>query len=214
MAARPSGLGQSLRGDMSLRQAVRQFSDVRKIEAWFIARRWPQGMCCPYCEGRNLSPRPIRRRTPVYRCNPCKRDFTVKTGTLMHDSKLPLSKWALAFCLVSINRQRVSSMQLHRDLGITQTTAWHLGHRIREAWEDATAQGRDPVAADETGVGGKEKHKHSARQRHAGPRAVAGGKDRLTHRVEATPEALADAVLQAGPKRDWRYMRAGRKAQR
>ena len=62
----------------------------------------------------------------MYHCNDCKKDFTVKTGTVMHDSKLPLSKWALAFYLFSTNLKGVSSMKLHRDLGITQKTAWHL----------------------------------------------------------------------------------------
>ena len=76
------------------------------------------------------SSRAKRRVTPAYRCRACRRDFTVKTGTVMHASNLSLGKWALAFYLFSASLKGVSSMRLDRDLGITQKAAWHMAHRI------------------------------------------------------------------------------------
>ena len=93
---------------------------------------------------------------------------------------MPLSKWALAFYLLSTSLKGVSSMKLHRDLGVTQKTAWHLAHRIRETWDTATERFAGPVEVDETYVGGK-----------ATPRAIPSkeivvvAKDRATGQVKA-----------------------------
>ncbi len=194
MATKQSGPGKSFRKGMTLVQAVQEFSDEAKAEAWFVARRWPDGITCPYCDGDKVSPRANGRKTPAYRCNPCKRDFTVKTGTIMHDSKLPLSKWAIAFYLANTNLKGVSSMKMHRDLGITQKTAWHLVHRIREVWLDEGGEEQrfaGPVEADETYISGKEGNKHESRKLRAGrgavgKTAVAGVKDRATNEVDAS----------------------------
>lgn len=178
------------RKGISLVEAVRQFSDEAAAEAWFVHCRWPDGIRCPWCEGDNVTPRKSSRKTPAYRCNPCRRDFTVKTGTLMHDCKLPLSKWAMAFYLLSSNPKGVSSMQLHRDLGITQKCAWHMAHRIRQAWDPWPLRFRGPVEADETYIGGKEGNKHESHRLKQGRGAVrktpvAGVRDRRTGRVSA-----------------------------
>ena len=184
------GPGKSYRKGIRLMEAVQKFSDEVAAEAWSVERRWPDGICCPYCDGDGVTPRSNGRKTPAYRCNPCKRDFTVKTGTIMHDSKLPLSKWALAFYLFSTNLKGVSSMKLHRELGITQKSAWHLAHRIRETWNDATEQFSGPVEVDETFIGGKERNKHASKRQNAGrgtvgKTAVAGVRDRSTNQVSA-----------------------------
>ena len=173
---------------MNLIEAVNEFSDEAKAEAWFVQRRWKNGIRCPYCDSENISPRTNGRKTPAYRCNPCKRDFTVKTGTIMHDSKLPLSTWAMAFYLMSTRPKGVSSMQLHRDLGITQKSAWHLAHRIRETWNDEVRKFAGPVEVDETYVGGRETNKHADKKLKAGRGAVGktgvvGLRDRATGQV-------------------------------
>ena len=121
----------------------------------------------------------------------------------MHDSKLPLSKCALAFYLYSTNLKGVSSMKLHRDLDITQKSAWHLAHRIRETWNDETEKMAGPVEADETYFGGKEGNKHASKKLRAGrgpvgKTAVAGLKDRPTNQVKAEVVDSTDAPTLQG----------------
>ena len=203
MTKTKTGPGKSYRKGISLIQALRQFGDDAQAEAWFVNRRWPNGIHCPKCDSDAVSTRKGRRQTPQYHCKGCTANFTVKTDTIMHDSKLPLSKWALAFYLFSTNLKGVSSMKLHRDLEITQKNAWHLAHRIRETWNDETEKMAGPVEADETYIGGKEANKHADKKLHAGRGpvgkvAVAGLKDRTTNEVRAEVVDHTDAPTLQG----------------
>ena len=131
--------GKHYRKGLSLVEAVRQFSDESEVESMFVRNRWPNGVTCPKCGSVNIQERTTRKPQP-YRCRDCRKDFSVKTGTVMQGSNIPLSKWALGAYLMTTSLKGVSSMKLHRDLGVTQKTAWHLTHCIRKAMES----GSDP----------------------------------------------------------------------
>ena len=192
-----SGPGKSYRKGISLIEIVKKFDTEEKAEAWFIAQRWPDGPTCPFCDSDQVSPRPTRKPQP-FRCRACRKDFSVTTGTLLHRTHLPLSKWAIAYYLFATNLKGVSSMKLHRDLGITQKTAWYMAHRIRQMMENGdAAKFAGPVEADETYVGGKEGNKHESKKLRAGrgtvgKTAVAGVKDRETNQVDAEVVARTD----------------------
>ena len=199
--ARSSGPGKSHRKGITLAEAVKMFDTEEKAEAWFISQRWPDGVTCPFCQSLEVSPRPSRKPQP-FRCRSCRKDFSVKTGTVLHSSNLPLSKWAIGFYLFMTNLKGVSSMKLHRDLGITQRSAWHMAHRIRETLETTAGKFAGPVEADETYIGGKESNKHESKKLKAGrgtvgKTPVAGVKDRETNQVrtEVVP-STSKATLQ------------------
>lgn len=125
-----------------------------------------------------------------YRCRDCQKYFSLKTKTVMEQSNLPLRLWGWAIYLELTNPKGVSSMRLHRDLGIRQATAWFMLHRIREAFSQGKTMFRGPVEVDETYVGGLEKNKHHDKKLRVGggttgKTAVVGMKDRATNRVVA-----------------------------
>ena len=193
-----SGPGKSFRQGLTLMGAAELFSDRVQAEAWFVAKRWPNGIKCVDCGADTITKRKSVRLTQQYHCTSCGVNFTVKTNTIMHDSKLSLSKWGMAFYLFNTSLKGVSSMKLHRDLGITQKAAWHMAHRIRETWNDEMERMAGPVEADETYIGGKEFNKHAARKLNAGRGpvgkvAVAGVRDRTTGKAKGKVVARTDA---------------------
>ena len=183
------GPGKSFRKGISLIEAVQRFSDETKAEAWFISTRWPNGTICPFCEQKDRVIDRLNRKPQPWYCGRCRRYFSIKTNTIMHSSRLPLSSWAIAFFLLSTNLKGVSSLKLHRDLNVTQRTAWHMAMRIRETLIDEMDTFHHLVEADETYIGGSDrtrhKHKRSPGRGTTDKIPVAGLKERNTNRVHA-----------------------------
>ena len=148
--------GKSDREGISLTKLMRMFPDDAASRRWIEAQIWPGGPYCPHCGSVNVQ-HPIKHRSMTHRCRDCQNrpQFSLKTGTVMHGTKLGYQTWAIAIYLVTTNLKGVSSMKLHRDLEITQKSAWHLSHRLRKAFENGGPLFTGPVEADETYIGGK-----------------------------------------------------------
>src|SRR5260370_29110378 len=110
-------------------------------------RLWPHGPRCAVC---GLGERITERKEGFYRCNQCKEDFTVRTGTIFERSHVPLHKWIYAMYLVVTARKGISSMQLAKEIGVTQKTAWFVLGRLREASKGDLSKLIAIVEIDET----------------------------------------------------------------
>ena len=141
------------RSTISVFELSRLFPDEEAARAYMENRRWPNGVVCPACEeAKRITP----RKAGFYRCNACKKDFTVRTGTIFGRSHIPLHKWIYAMYFLMTSRKGVSSLQLGKEIGITQKSAWFMLHRIREACGNDLTSLRGIVEIDETYIGGKE----------------------------------------------------------
>ena len=158
-------------------------------------------MTCPHCDCDNIQDG-ARHVSQRFRCRGCRRRFSARTGTILADSNVGFQKWIIAIYLMTTSLKGVSSMKLHRDLGVTQKTAWFMAHRIRGAWHRSqTEPFAGPVEADETYVGGRARSMHARQRRErfrgrgpVGKTAVVEVKDRASNQVVATP--VADTTAQ------------------
>ena len=186
---RKGGPGKSYRIGLTVEQLFDLFPNEDAAREWFENVRWGEGRYCGHCGSEHTKPVPNEKPMP-YWCTDCRQYFSIKTGTPMHGSNLKLRKWVIAFYLMSTNLKGVSSMKIHRDLGITQKTAWYMIHRIREAWNLDEEKAEGPVEVDEMYAGGKNANKHAHKKiKNAngtvGKTAVVGMKDRKTNQVQA-----------------------------
>lgn len=112
-------------------QLFQMFPDESTARIYLESRRWPKGTTCPTCSGQDRLT--TRKREGFYRCNKCQLDFTIRTGTIFERSHIPLQKWSYAMYLMVTARKGISSMQVAKEIGVTQKAAWFMLHRLREA---------------------------------------------------------------------------------
>ena len=159
----------------TLQEAIVYFADPDNCLNYLVVRRWPGGVvACPTCGNKKVCFLANQRRWQCATRHP-KRQFSIKTGTIFEDSPLGLDKWLFATWLVTNCKNGISSWELHRDLGVTQKTAWFMLHRIRLAMQDEACGGKlgGEVEVDETFIGGKARNMH--RDRKARAHAWQGG---------------------------------------
>ena len=189
--------GKSHREGLTLVQMMDMFPTEEAATKWFESALWDGQRCCGKCGSTNTREVPNARPMP-YWCSDCRGYFSVRTGTPIARSKIPMRKWAIAIYLCLTSLKSVSSMKLHRDIGVSQPAAWFMLHRIREAWAAGGSDGggfSGPVEVDETYFGGKRKNMSNAQRRElteqgvgrgaVGKVAVVGLKDRETKQVRA-----------------------------
>ena len=150
---------------ISLLQLFKLYPDQESAREYLEQRRWPNGVTCPQCAERE---RIKARKDGYYRCNACLLDFTIRTGTVFERSHIPLHKWLYAMYLLITSRKGISSMQLSKEISVTQKSAWFMLQRLREACGSDIDKLSGTVEVDETFVGGKERNKHAAKKLNAG----------------------------------------------
>jgi transposase-like protein len=150
---------------ISTLQLFAMFPDQETARVYLESRLWPNGVTCPTCSGQD---RITTRKGGFYRCNQCKLDFTVRTATIFERSHVPLHKWIHAMYLLVTSRKGISSMQLAKEIGITQKSAWFVLQRLREACGNDPTVLNGIIEVDECYVGGKESNKHAHKKTHLG----------------------------------------------
>ena len=156
-------------------EAIRFFADAEKCHDFMVVMRWPDGVRCAHCgsacigklvvsvtKGKDGKPDKVRR---LWNCAMCKRQFTAKVKTIFGDSPLGLDKWLPALWMIVNAKNGVSSCEMARDLGVTQRTAWFMGHRIRAVMHNGIFNLCGDVEVDESWIGGRARNMHAETKR-------------------------------------------------
>ena len=159
----------------TLQEAIATFSNPDVALQYAVALRWPNGIFCPRCKSAHHSFLSTRR---TWKCLDCKKQFSVKVGTIFEDSPLGIDKWLACIWLLANAKNGISSYEVHRALGVTQKTGWYMLHRVRKAIEQGGIEKAEMrkfaglIEADKMYVGGLEKNKHKDKRLNAGRGAV------------------------------------------
>ena len=180
------------------------FNDEAKALAHLESSRWPTGAICPHCGSDRVRKMEGNTQAGMFLCNDCRDKFTVRTGSVMERSHVPLHKWLLATHIMAASKKGMSALQMSRMIGVTYKTAWFLCHRIREAMNGADGIGplgggeQAVVEADETYVGGKARNR--ATRKPATKKAVVAlverdGKARSFHVANVNAKTLRPLIV-------------------
>ncbi len=188
----------------TLIEAIRHFSDAQTCHDFMVNLRWPDGIIkCPRCGCENVGTIATRR---MWKCKgECKKQFSIKVGTIFEDSPLGMDKWLPAVWLIANCKNGVSSHELGRSLGVTQKTAWHMLHRIRLAMQTGAAGFmKGTCEADETFIGGKARNMHVGKRKvkgsgHMGKAVVMGLLERNTEKGKSKVRLKHVASTRTGP---------------
>ena len=196
--------GKAHREGITLITLMEMFPSEEAATRWLEAHVWPGGRCCGHC-GSTRTQEASHRKMP-YWCSDCRSYFSVRTGTALSHSRIPLRKWAIAIYLELTSLKSVSSIKLHRDIGVRQATAWFMLHRIRQAWAstDDGSPFTGPVEVDEAYMGGRRANMSNAKRKAlakaevgrgaVGKTAIVGIKDRASNKVRAQVVESTDAA--------------------
>ena len=176
--------GKSHREGIDTVEFLNLFKDEDTARRWFESIIWKNGKAvCHRCNGTNTYE--VKSGKPLpHKCRDCRKHFSFRHGTIFEGSHIPLRKWAIAIYLVAENPEGISSMQLHRELNITQKSAWYMLHKMRKAFAQEGGLFYGEVEVDRAFVEELEKNKHESkkpkqRRGATGKTAVVGAKNRL-----------------------------------
>ncbi len=178
---------------------LRQYFKNETVCREYLERfRWDGNPVCPFC----YSDKPYKLGDgKTYKCSnkDCKKKFTATVGTIFENTKIPLSKWFVAMYLITAHKKGISSLQLHRDIGVTQKTAWFINHRIREMLKKNSPNLLSGmVEVDETYIGGKETNKHASKKGQS--KGEFGGKTGVIGILERNKELIVEIMYKADAK--------------
>lgn len=144
----------------SLYDLLDYFTAEEKCGDYLAALRWNGKPECVYCGHDKVYTLNVKGRGKRYKCAKCRKQASVRVGTIFEESNIPLRKWFVAIYLITAHKKGISSHQLAKDIRVTQKTAWFINHRVREAYKPEAAKFTNPVEVDEVYIGGLEKNKH------------------------------------------------------